>query len=349
MSAFVDRVLAEAALWSDYGPVGPRTVFLGGGTPSLLPLREMSRLLNGLKERFDLSAVEEWTVEVNPATAAKDYCEMLRAHGIDRLSFGAQSFNRQELETLERHHDPDDVHHSLAIARQAGFRRLNLDLIYAIPGQTLDSWSDSLEQSIALGTTHLSAYNLTFEPNTPMAVKLRLGQLRKAPESLELKMFRHARQRLLSRGLAAYEVSNYAVSGEACRHNLIYWTGGNYVGLGPAAASHIEGTRFRNRPHLREWELAIESKQLPAIDIETLSPTRRAGELAMLVLRLSRGLNFDDFAARTGLNARVIYRDLIERLMQHRLIAANDRRIVLTDRGLELADAVAAEFLDPCP
>jgi oxygen-independent coproporphyrinogen-3 oxidase len=210
----------------------------------------------------------------------------------------------------------------------------------------MESWSESLERAIALGTTHLSAYNLTFEPNTPMAVKLRLGQLHKAPESLELEMFRHTRARLTACGLAAYEVSNYASPGEECRHNLVYWTGGNYIGVGPSAASHIEGTRFRNRPHLRQWEEAVESKQLPAIDVERLSPARRAGELAMLLLRLSRGLSFDDFAARTGLDARVIYRDVIDRLMGHELITIREGGFALTDRGFELADAVAAEFLD---
>ncbi|HEX8521876.1 MAG TPA: radical SAM family heme chaperone HemW [Tepidisphaeraceae bacterium] len=346
MAKFVDLTLREAALWSEYGAVRPRTIFFGGGTPSLLPLEQMRRLLEGLKQRFDLCDVEEWTIEVNPATAALDYCQMLREAGVNRLSFGAQSFNLDELKTLERHHHPNDVRRSVALAREAGFERLNLDLIYAIPGQTMQSWVDSLEQTIGLGTSHLSAYNLTFEPNTPMAVKLRLGQLDATPEPLELEMFRHTRRRLTEAGLDAYEISNYAARGQECLHNLVYWTGGNYIGLGPSAASHVEGTRFRNRRHLGEWESAVAGDQLPATDVEVLSPTQRAGELAMLRLRLSRGLNFDDFAARTGFDARALYASIIPRLIEHGLLVSDDHTLCLSERGLELADAVAAEFLD---
>jgi oxygen-independent coproporphyrinogen-3 oxidase len=286
MSRFVDLVLREADLWSEYGHIRPRTIFFGGGTPSLLPLTDMQRLLQGLKDRFDLSAVEEFTIEVNPATASEDYCRMLRQSAVDRLSFGAQSFNRRELALLERHHDPDDVPRSIDLSRRAGFKRLNLDLIYAIPGQSLESWSQSLDQTLALNLPHISCYNLTYEPNTPIAVKRRLGQLVPTEESLELEMFRHTRLRLAARGLAAYEISNYSTEHEECQHNLVYWTGGNYLGLGPSAASHIEGHRWRNRPHLGDWEQAVESQNLPATDNETLSPARRAGELAMLLLRL---------------------------------------------------------------
>src|SRR5262249_37574961 len=154
---------------------------------------EMDRLLAGLCKRFDVSEITEWTVEVNPATASLEYLKMLRSHGVDRISMGAQSFDRSELSMLERHHEPDDVPRSIEMAREAGFQRLNIDLIYAIPGQTLESWSASLEQAIALGLTHYSCYGLTYEPNTPLAVKKRLGTLKAAEEDVELSMLRHAR------------------------------------------------------------------------------------------------------------------------------------------------------------
>jgi len=186
----------------------------------------MRRLIAGLRDQFDFSRLEEWTVEANPATVTIDYCGMLRETGVDRLSFGAQSFDRDELKTLERHHDPDDVARSMHIAREARFERLNVDLIYAIPGQTMPSWSRSLEAAIELGTRHISCYNLTYESNTPMAVRKRLGQFIPVEEPVELEMFHHARRRLLDAGLQAYEISNYAAPGEACRHNLVYWEGG---------------------------------------------------------------------------------------------------------------------------
>ena len=214
-----------------------RTIFFGGGTPSLLPIDSMRRLIESLAQRFDFSNLEEWTVEINPATAELDYCRMLRDSGVDRVSFGAQSFNSAELKILERHHNPEDVGRSVEIARQAGFSRINVDLIYAIPGQDLASWDASLDAALAMKTPHVSCYNLTYEPNTPMAVRKRLGQFTPVEESVELEMFHHARRRLTDSGLEAYEISNYAGPNEACRHNLVYWTGGNYIGLGPSAAS----------------------------------------------------------------------------------------------------------------
>lgn len=349
MSQFVDLMLREAEMWLA-SPAGrdaqPQTVFFGGGTPTLLPENLMRRLLAGLRERFDLSRVDEWTVEANPATVTGSYLSVLREMGVDRLSFGAQSFDRRELAVLERHHDPDDVPRSIDAARTAGFSRLNVDLIYAIPGQDLASWSRSLDAAICLKTPHISAYNLTYEANTPMAVKKRLGHFEPVAEDVELAMLHHAREQLAREGYKAYEVSNYAIPGEACRHNLVYWTGGNYIGLGPSAASHVEGWRWRNRPHLGEWERAVSSGALPASDVEQLSATQRAGELAMLMLRLARGIEFDHFIQRTGSDPREMFNDQLDRLVPAGLIAVSERSVTLTERGIDVADAIAAEFLD---
>jgi oxygen-independent coproporphyrinogen III oxidase len=348
MSRFVDLILNEASRWTadPRRPIPrPRTVFFGGGTPSLLPVAHMRRLIQGLRERFDFARLEEWTIECNPATVSAEYLAMLREAGVDRLSFGAQSFDRTELQTLERHHDPQDVPRSIDLARAAGFRRLNLDLIYAVPGQSLDSWGRSLDATLALGTPHVSCYGLTYEPNTPMAVKKRLGLLTATAESVELQMFRHARAVTATNGLPAYEISNYAVPGEECRHNLVYWTGGDYLGLGPSAASHVQGWRWRNRPHLGEWEDTVAAERLPAVDVERLSPRQRAGELAMLMLRLSQGLRFDAFTAKTEQDALTLFEETIPRLVRNGLLSVDATAIRITDAGLHLADAIAAEFL----
>lgn len=345
MSRFVDLILAEADLWTQRVAIRPRTVFFGGGTPTLLPPDLMRRLLEGLGQRFDLSQVEEWTVEANPATLSPEYGAILREAGVDRISMGAQSFDPTELATLERHHNPLDVPRSVEIARTSGIRRLNIDLIYGVPGQDLASWSRSLEQALALGTTHLSCYGLTYEPNTALAVRKRLGRVRAVDEELELAMFRHTRRRLSDAGLPAYEISNYAAPGQECRHNLIYWTGGDYLGLGPSAASHAGGTRWKNRPHLGEWEAAIASGRLPVTDVESLPPEQRAGELVMLRLRLERGLDLRDFAGRTGFDAHALYAEPLRRLSDLGLIEVDPNRVRLTEKGLEVADAVAREFL----
>jgi oxygen-independent coproporphyrinogen-3 oxidase len=178
-------------------------------------------------------------------------------------------------------------------------------------------------------------------------VKKRLGIMTPVEESLELAMLRHARRRLTEAGRPPYEVSNFATPGEECRHNLVYWTGGNYIGLGPSAASHVHGWRWRNRPHLGEWEQAVASAARPAIDVEHLTALRRAGELAMLRLRLARGLTYADFAARTGYDARTLWRDEIDRFARAGLLDRDDRGFRLSERGLAVADALAAEFVDP--
>jgi oxygen-independent coproporphyrinogen-3 oxidase len=347
MAAFVQRLVREAQLWTERFPhaIAPRTIFFGGGTPTLLPVDRMDDLLTQLCSVLDLSAVDEWTIEANPATVTAEYCNMMRGHGVNRLSFGAQSFNERELAMLERHHNPDDVPRSVEIARTAGFDRLNLDLIYAIPGQSLDSWAASLDYAISLGTTHLSCYGLTYEPNTPMAVKKRLGAFTPAEESLEIQMMHHTRARLRSAGLNAYEISNYATLGEECRHNLMYWHGGNYMALGASGSSHINGVRWKNRPHLGEWETAIDAGEMAASDVECLSAGTRCGELAMLMLRLDAGLTFADFTARTGQDAQSLFSDIVHQLTPVGLLEADDQAIRITDKGLAVADAIASQFL----
>jgi oxygen-independent coproporphyrinogen-3 oxidase len=346
MGGFVDRVLAEAGRWGDSSArVRPRTVFFGGGTPSLLPAEEMRRLIAGLRERFDLSGVDEWTVEVNPATASLEYCRMLRESGVDRLSFGAQSFDPGELKMLERHHDPRDVPRSLEVARMAGFSRLNVDVIFAIPGQDLGSWERSLDAAIELRTPHISCYGLTYEPNTAMTMRKRLGQFRAVEEPLELEMLRHARRRLAGEGYRAYEISNYAVPGEECRHNLLYWDGGNYIGLGPSAASHVEGWRWKNRPHLGEWEEAIDGGVLPAAELERLSEVQRRGEWLMLRLRLAEGIKLDEYARRFGGDVRDEYEETIDRITSLGLIEVDGGGMRLSEAGIGVADAVAGEFV----
>ncbi|HEX8325006.1 MAG TPA: radical SAM family heme chaperone HemW [Tepidisphaeraceae bacterium] len=342
MERFVDLLLAEAELWTAQRP-RPTTVFFGGGTPSLLPLASMRRLIEGLHERLDLSAVEEWTVEVNPATADAAYLEMLRCVGVDRLSFGAQSFDVAELKTLERHHEPPDVERSVSLARDAGFNRINLDLIYAIPGQTMASWHRSLQSALDLGVTHLSCYGLTYEPNTVIAVRKRLGRLTAIEDDLELAMLHAARDTLGGHGFLAYEISNYATPGQECRHNLAYWTGKNYIGLGPSAASHVNGHRFKNRQHLGDWESAVPTGRLPVVEHEVLTDNERVEERLMLELRLARGVRWRDYSSEA---LRPRYDATLAHLESLGLIRIDESGFRLTEAGLNVADGVAAQFVE---
>jgi oxygen-independent coproporphyrinogen-3 oxidase len=342
MGRFVDLLLIEAERWAAMAPRF-ETVFFGGGTPSLLPLGEMQRLIAGLRQRLNLDGVGEFTIEINPATAKLDYCRMLRESGVDRLSFGAQSFDRRDLAALERQHEPDDVLRGVELARAAGFERYSIDLIYAVPGQTLDGWAATLETALSLGTQHMSCYGLTFEPNTPLGVRHRLGRVAHVLEGEELDMLRHTRRRLTEAGLPPYEISNYAAPGEASRHNLMYWSAGSYLGLGPSAASHASGHRWKNAPHLGKWERAVQRGELPAIESETLTPRQRYAEALMLNLRLAAGAKWATLQQRTGLNLREQVEQAAGNLGD--LVTINHNGIRLTDRGVELADGIAAELM----
>ena len=330
MAGFVDLLLAEAAMWPGTPPLS--TVFFGGGTPTLLPAGEMARLLDGLREAFDLSGVTEFTVEANPATVDADYCRVLRDGGVDRLSFGAQSFDPAALQMLERHHDPDDVERSVDAARSAGFTddRLSIDLIFGVPGQPAASWAATLERGIAIGTGHMSCYGLTYESNTPLDVRRRLGRVTPVAEDLELELLRHTRRRLTDAGLPPYEISNY---GTPSAHNLTYWRGGSYLGLGPSAASHAAGVRWKNAGHLGKWERAVAAGSPPVIEAESLDDDQRAEERVMLGLRLAEGV--------AGVSAAVLTRAAA---VPH-LVDVDGDRLTLTDAGVEVADAVVAHLL----
>ena len=343
MAAFVDRLLGEAAAWR--GPTRFDTVFVGGGTPTLLPVRDLRRLLRGLRETFDLTGVREWTVEVNPATADADYLAVMRESGVDRVSVGAQSFDPAALRLLERHHDPDDVGRTIDAARDVGIGRRSVDLIFAVPGQTAASWEATLDAALTLDVDHMSCYGLTYEPNTPLAVRRRLGRVTAVAEEAEVALYRLTRDRLRAAGFRRYEVSNYARTGAESRHNLAYWDGRNYLGLGPSAASHVGGARWRNAPHLGRWEAAVDAGRSAAVEVERLDADARARELAWLRLRTAAGIDMLDFEHRTGLDPLRRFADAVERTASAGLVEVADGHLRLTGDAWHLADAVAEAFL----
>lgn len=347
MERYVDGVLAELDVWIDsQAAVRPRWLYMGGGTPTVLPPDTMHRLVEGLRDRLDMSALEEWTVECNPATADGDHLAMLRRYGVNRLSIGAQSFDAAQLSLLGRSHSPLDISRTVAAAREAGLANLGLDLIYAIPGQTIDSWTDNLQAAVSLAPVHLSCYALTLESGTPLHRAAKSGAVRPCPERLELEMFRQTRRLLSSRGYTAYEISNYAAPGAECLHNLNCWRGGNYAGIGPTAASHVDGTRWRNVRDLTRWQQAVGRGEMPAEDFETLTPLQRAREMIMLGLRLAEGVDLRAVREKTGIHIMERWREMCGRLVARGVLEVGADRIRLTEAGTPLADAIAAEFFD---
>ncbi len=234
-----------------FGRPRPRTIFVGGGTPTLLEPRQLERFFSLVRRHIDLSALCEFTVEANPNTFTAEKAAVLAAAGVNRISCGAQSFNRAELSTLQRDHDPASVAPAFEFARRAGIDNLSLDLIFGIPGQTLASWEFSLANALALAPAHISCYSLTYEPNTAMTARLKRGEFAAMDEEMELELFNHVHARLRAAGFARYEITNYgrmdspdlregAAGGvRACAHNLAYWKSRNWLAFGPSGGAHV--------------------------------------------------------------------------------------------------------------
>lgn len=338
---FTTALLADLDRWHAEAPLRPRTIFVGGGTPTLLRVDLWERLLAAMHDRGVLREVAEFTVEANPETVTPELMRVLRAGGVNRVSMGAQSFQPELLKALERWHDPASVPRAAAVCRDACIENLNLDLIFAIPGQTLALLDADVDALIALEPTHLSCYGLTYEPNTAMTTKLRLGRVRPIEEDLEAQMYGHVIQRMAAAGFEHYEVSNWARPGRRCEHNLAYWHNRDWIGVGPSAASHVGGWRWKNEPHLGRYLAG--SPTPPVVDVEHLDDERRLGEELMLRLRLREGV------AEPWLRERLRPDDarwsVIAEMIGLGMLAWSGGRLALTPRGLFVADAVIARLL----
>ena len=351
---FTDALIRELDWWAaesarlGWGPLRPRTIFVGGGTPTILSCESWQRLLDALRRHAAIERVEEFTVEANPETVTLPLMELLARGGVNRVSLGAQSFQPQLLEALQRKHDPANVAGAAAICREAGLRRLNLDLIYAIPGQTLSQLDADLEAVLQLDVEHLSCYGLTYEPGTALTRRRRQGLVTPLDEQTERVMFARVMERLADAGYRHYEISNWARqrsassgSGSRCAHNLVYWNNGNWLGIGPSAASHIDGLRWKNQPNLDRYLSA--AGRPPCVDGERLPPDRRVGEALMLGLRLRDGVAWAWLTSR--LRADDARRSEIDELCALGLLEHEGENLRLTREGIFVADAIFEKLL----
>ncbi len=348
--AFTAALCAELRRWvvslQDQGePLAPATVFAGGGTPTFLKPSCWKTLLHDLHGHRVLQHVDEFTVEANPETVTPALMDMLVDGGVNRVSIGAQSFDRGSLKALERWHDPDNVPRAVELCRNAGLDNVSLDLIFAIPGQTLDMLNRDLERLLELQPEHLSIYGLTYEPQTALTARLRVGQVQRVDEDTERAMYDHVMTRLDAAGYEQYELSNWARRDPTrdlrCRHNLGYWQNHNWLGLGPAAASHRDGQRWRNAPNLPRYVSG--SPNPPRVDEETLPPPLRFGEQLMLGLRTSAGVEraWIDAALEPG-DARNAY---LEEVIALGLLEKTESHLRLTRQGRFVADTILARLL----
>ncbi|GMU34707.1 MAG: coproporphyrinogen III oxidase [Planctomycetia bacterium] len=337
-----------AALTAELTARDPRrpveTIFVGGGTPTVLPADALGKILGLLVERA--GPVSEFTVEANPSSTDELKLDLLRRHGVNRISFGAQSFNPDELKVLERIHDPRHIFESVASARRAGFDNINLDLIYAIPGQTLASWRETLSRAIDVGTEHLSCYALMYEPGTSLTRLRHQGRVVQADEDVEADMFECTIDLLTAAGFEHYEISNFARPGRRCRANIIYWENRQYLGIGPSAVSYLGGVRRKNVADVRKYVEAMQSGEGSiVVEDESLSPEDRARETAIQMLRLTDGINYRRFEAVTGFRAETLFARQLDEYTDLKLIARDSSGFRLTRRGLLLSNQVMTALL----
>ncbi len=317
------------------------TVFIGGGTPSLMTQWQTADLMTFLRQNFSIASDAEITIECNPASLTYSKLLEYRAVGINRISVGAQSLSDEVLSDIGRCHTAAQLEEAVNSVKRAGFENFNLDLIFALPGQTLEAWKKTLLQALSYNPAHISCYSLTIEPDTPLGRDVLSGRLRLPEEETERAMYSAVGEILAQCGIFQYEISNYAKPGRECRHNLNYWLCGEYIGLGCAAHSYYEGNRYRNTQNLEKY---IMQKDIMR-DIHPLTEEDRMNERIMLGLRLNRGMDIVAFNKDFGVDFFKKYGKAIKKNQELDLIAANERFIRLTERGRDFADTVTLDFI----
>ncbi len=324
-------------------PPTPPTIFIGGGTPTVVTPGQLARYLSDIARRLRPDPAREFTVEANPGSLTREKVAVLRDHGVNRVSLGAQSLFDRHLRTLGRVHDAAHVEEAYRMVREGGIPRVNLDFIYGVPGMTLADWAATLETAISWAPDHLSCYALIFEPGTEFHARRSAGQLQAIAEERELAMFRYTERRLRRAGLFRYEISNFARPGEECRHNLVYWRNGEYAGFGAGAFSFLDGRRTGNERHLGRYANAVRARGDALATDERLAPEAAARETIVLGLRTAEGVDVAQVEARYGVELRGLV-ETVARLRASGLVAP-DGRLRLARRGWRVADEVAAAFL----
>jgi oxygen-independent coproporphyrinogen-3 oxidase len=347
-TAALTRELAHYAARPPWAGDAIATVFLGGGTPSLFAPASIGRILDAAAGAFGLAADAEITLEANPGTVSLETLQGFRRAGVTRLSFGIQSLHDRHLATLGRIHSAAAAVTAVELARRAGFEAINTDFIFGVPGQTVAEWDADLQAALALDPGHISAYNLTYEEGTAFHAWRAAGRLVPAREEDELEMFRLARARLGAAGYEAYEISNHARPGRACRHNLTYWRRQPYLGIGAGAHSFAavpgHGRRWSNERQPDRYIARCEARDEARVAVEECTRPQAMGEFMFLGLRLARGIAVDEFARAFGTGPEQAY-PALQRFAAEGYLEQTGSRLRLTATGLLMADSVFATFV----
>lgn len=338
---------------TDFGILWPpvSTVFIGGGTPTALPVDQLARIIEAISEVAGISRGSssrsdvEFTVEANPGTVSGQYLSKLRRLGVNRISMGLQSSNDRHLSMLGRLHTFSEFLDAYELAACSGFSNISVDLIYGLPGQTLDEWREDISRVVALAPAHISCYALTVAEGTDLCQRLAAGSLTQPSDDLAADMYLYAASALPEAGYLHYEISNYARPGFECRHNLNYWANGYYVGIGVAAHSHLPMIRYANTRDVEHYMSSIAAGVREVEQVEVLSPERELSDTVILGLRTFAGIDMCELSGRYGVEPVSELRERLERLSQTGLVSASEGQIKLTDRGMLLSNEIMVELL----
>lgn len=344
---YVTSLLNE---WECYSACGVRndwnieTLYIGGGTPTVLVNAHLERLLEGLMERLQPRSLQEFTVEANPGTLTEEKLKILRDHGCDRLSLGVQSFDPFYLEWLGRSHDVRAVYDSWDMARRLGWKNLSLDLMYGLQDQTLDHWRRTLEQAIALEPEHLSLYQLNVEPGTRLAEQVACGEAHTVEEETGRQQYLLAREILMAAGYVHYEISNFAKPGKESRHNTLYWKNREYVGMGAGASGYINHVRYTNHKDLLLYTRMIKRNLVPRAFEETIDEDMRKKEMLFLGLRLTKGVDKSEYLECFGRTLDEDFGAVIQKHVETGMLENDEKAVRLTLEGLLQSNEILVDF-----
>ncbi len=324
---------------------GLKTVFLGGGTPSILSAKSLERLFRDMHAVFEIDGAAEITVECNPGTVDRQKLDAMRDAGVNRLSFGVQAMDDATLQKIGRIHTVDEVVQSYDLARGAGFDNINLDLIFALPDQTIEEWRACLNEVVALQPEHISPYNLMIEEGTVFYESQRTGKLHRLSDEVEAEMYNLTIDTLVARGYQHYEISSFAKPSCVAKHNLVYWNNQPYVGLGPGACGYIDGVRYSNIRGVQDHIKSLKRRRKPIADSERLTGRDEKAETIILGLRKRDGIRQEDYRRRFGESIEDEFGDVLSKGIGVNLLEWDNGNLRLTKRGLFLANEVFVDFL----
>jgi len=341
VDSYLEHLLEE---FRSYDIQKLRTLYIGGGTPTALSAPQLELLLDGLTKNLDLSVLEELTIEANPGDLDADKIAVLKQSPVNRVSLGVQTFDDKMLKKIGRSHLEKDIYENIDRLKLAGFDNISIDLIYALPGQTMDQVKDNVAKAISLDIPHMSLYSLILENHTVFMNRMRRGKLPLPKEELEAEMFEYIIAELERAGFEHYEISNFCKPGFESRHNLMYWDNAEYYGIGAGASGYVNGVRYKNHGPIRHYFNAVEAGNA-RITEEHLSLREQMEEEMFLGLRKKSGVSMARFEEKFGRSFDGLYGEIIRDLVQQELMQIDGDRVRMTKRGLFLGDTVAERFI----